>query len=56
MLLLMTEEKPRATLKSIKESFESLIDLDDRLGSLDRLTELSAKNVQYTIPKPNVQS
>jgi hypothetical protein len=48
----IAEQKPRRTMNLIKESFESLIDLDDRLGSLERSTELSAKNVQYITPKP----
>jgi hypothetical protein len=49
----IAELQPRRTMNLIKESFESLIDLDDRLGSLERSTELSAKNVQYIIPKLN---
>jgi hypothetical protein len=49
----ITEQKPRRRLNSIKASFERLNDLDDKLVSLDRATELSAKNVGFIISIPS---
>jgi hypothetical protein len=45
----ITGEKSRATMESIKKSFEGLFDLNERLASLGIATESSARSVSSII-------